>query len=255
MKLYFDHVLGKQRSEDFVFTLISATFEAPEWDYAFENGWAPIETWFDSNFSDSNDLIWYQTRQSRISVEYYKPSDKTKKLVKNTIVKYKISKELLCPLDDIYIVYLKYCEYKKFGDLISKETFNTYFNRNNNYYIYFYIGDILVAFTKLSLWGRSLLTEIFWWDYENPELSIGKLSSYLELEIAKTIKVPYVYTGISYGLDSIYKSNKKGFQFWTGRTWSSDVNLFKFLCAKDDSLTTIEDLHDYQYEYLKLLKV
>ena len=255
MKLYFDHILGKQKNEDFVFSLISATFDDSEWDWAFDNGWLPAQKWFDTDFSNTSSLVWYQSRQSRIKICDYKPSDKTKKLVKNTPVTYKITTELLCAVDDIYSIYTDYCLHKKFGDMISEDDFTTYFNGTNHYYIHFYIDDVLVAFTKLSLWSQSLLTEVFWWNYSNPELCIGKLSAYLEIEIAKKLNLPYLYTGISYGTDSIYKSSKKGFQFWTGRLWSSDALLFTQLCNTDDQIKSIDALHKYQYEYLKILKV
>ena len=88
MRLYFDHILGKQKNKDFVFSLVSATFEEEEWDWAFENGWAPATKWFDSNFAFNNPLVWYQCRQSRIVLDDYSPNPKTKKLVNKTPVSY-----------------------------------------------------------------------------------------------------------------------------------------------------------------------
>jgi arginyl-tRNA--protein-N-Asp/Glu arginylyltransferase len=126
---------------------------------------------------------------------------------------------------------------------------------DKNYYINFYVDNNLAAITKLSLWSKSLFSEIFWWDYKDPELSLGKLSFYLESELAKSLNINYLYTGISYNSDSVYKSQKNGFQFWTGRNWISDVDYFIDLCKYDDSIETIEELHNYQYSYLNNLKV
>lgn len=254
MKLYFDHVLGKQESKDFIFSLVTATFENSEWDWAFENGWSPTQKWFESTFANNN-LIWYQSRQSRINLKLYKPNPKTKKLVNRNNLRYSISNSLECSIETIYDIYIKYCEHKSFGDLIDKNTFTNYFIGNNYYYIHYYYNNTLVALTKLSLWNKSLFSELFWWNYNNPELSLGKLSFYLEAELAKSLQLPYLYIGLSYDANSIYKSDKHGFEFWTGREWLSDKELFKYLCNKDSSITTIEELHDYQYEYLKLMKV
>ena len=258
MRLYFDHILGKQKNKDFVFSLVSATFEEEEWDWAFENGWAPATKWFDSNFAFNNPLVWYQCRQSRIVLDDYSPNPKTKKLVNKTPVSYIIDTKLHNSIDCIFSSYSDYCSYKNFGDLISKEDIEYYFKcytNSSHYYIHFYYGETLVAITKLSLWGKSLLSEIFWWDYKNPELSIGKLSFYLEIQLAKQLGLKCLYTGISYNQDSIYKSHKKGFQFWTGRDWSSDTDCFADLCNQDDNIETIEELHEYQYAYLKNLRI
>lgn len=258
MQLYFDHVLGNQKDKDFVFSLVSATFDKAEWDWAFDNGWSPTAAWFDSYFSNNEPLIWYQCRQSRIKLSDYKPNPKTKKVVSNSPVTFYITNKLQPSISEVYDVYLKYCEYKNFGDILSiqdVETLLLHTQSDKNYYIEFYSDHSLIAVTKLSLWSKSLASEIFWWDYSDPSSSLGKVSFYLEIALARRLALDYLYTGISYNSDSIYKSQKNGFQFWTGRHWSSDKLLFKELCIKDDTLTTIEELHTYQYEYLKKLGV
>jgi arginyl-tRNA--protein-N-Asp/Glu arginylyltransferase len=258
MKLYFDHILGKQKNKDFVFSLVSASFKEEEWDWAFENGWAPTAVWFDSNFTKTQDIIWYQSRQSRINLSEYRPNPKTKKLLNNKLLNIKVTDTLSDSLDCINEVYLRYCNYKDFGDMLSIQDITTLLFHNKstkNYYISFYIESKLVAITKLSLWSKSLFSEVFWWNYKNPEFSLGKLSFYLESELAKSLNINYLYTGISYNSDSIYKSQKNGFQFWTGRNWLSDTDYFIDLCKYDDSIETIEELHSYQYSYLNNLKV
>lgn len=258
MNLYFDHILGKQKNKDFVFSLISATFKEDEWDWAFENGWAPTTVWFDTNFANDNPLIWYQCRQSRIKLSNYKPNPKTKKLINDSLFTYKITDNIVEDLPTVYKIYLNYCKHKNFGDLLSIDVIDTLLLQDQSdkkYYIKFYVENKLVAITKLSLWSKSLLSEIFWWDYNNPELSLGKISFYIETILAKQLNVEYLYTGISYNADSAYKSLKKGFQFWTGRYWSFDVDLFNYLCEQDDSINTLDSLHEYQYQYLRKMKV
>jgi hypothetical protein len=255
MKLFFDHVLGKQTNEDFLFSLVCATFEEHEWNYAFETGWAPSRYWFTSKFADSIGLVWYQSRQTRLDLSKYKPSYKTKKQVSSSGVEVLISKELLHDIDEVYVLYTDYCRAKNFGDEILRSDFEKYFFKPNQYYLYFYFQERLQAITILSKWSNCLLSECFWWNYKSPELSLGKQSFYYETNLAKQLELPHLYTGLGYNGSSSYKADKKGFEFWTGRGWSSDTTIYKQLCTQDDEITDINSLHNYQYEYLKLLGV
>lgn len=252
MKLYFDHVLGKQKNEDLIYSLISATFEPEEWEYAFNNGWAPTPVWYPSNFNDNHPFIWYQSRQTRICVNSYTCNKKTKKLVKTSPVICKISNYLLEDIDTIFAIYSSYCNQKKFGDAVDnpKDLLPYFDTEEPPILLHFFLDNKLIGITKISSWNKVLFSEFFWWDYKNPSLSLGKLSFYLELEYAKKVKSTFLYTGFGYNTDSSYKSLKKGFEFWTGRYWSKDKELFQNLCKKDDEITTLVDLADYQYEYL-----
>jgi hypothetical protein len=255
MKLFFDHILGKQTHEDLVFNLVSATFEEHEWDYAFENGWAPARYWFDSAFANSTNYVWYQSRQTRLDLSEHSVSYKTAKQIKNSNVIVITSKNLECSLSQAYNIYLKYCKTKDFGDIIPTEDFEKYFFKPNQYYIYFYHNNTLEAITIVSKWSNCLFSECFWWTYSTPSLSLGKQSFYYEAKLAKELGIRYLYTGLGYNSSSAYKADKRGFEFWTGREWSRDKEIFKILCENDDKITSIAELHHYQYEYLKLLGV
>ena len=73
MRLFFDHICGKQADTDFIHTLISATIEEGEEQEALNNGWCPSNIWYkqDTNFAKDNEIIWYQSRQSRINLDKY----------------------------------------------------------------------------------------------------------------------------------------------------------------------------------------
>ena len=47
MQIYFDNIFGHQTDRDLLFNVVSAHFEKNEYNYAFENGWSPINFWFD----------------------------------------------------------------------------------------------------------------------------------------------------------------------------------------------------------------
>ena len=109
----------------------------------------------------------------------------------------------------------------------------------------------MIAVTKISVWNNSVYSEFFWWNYEVPELMLGKISSEVEIELAKATGNRYLDTGLVYHSHGVYKSLKKGFEWWTGREWSKDTDKYKYLCKKDDEIKTIEELHEHQMNYFK----
>ena len=82
MKLFFDHVCGKQANTDFIHCLVSATFTKEEYDWALDNGWSPSNIWYSdkTNFKKQNKIIWYQSRQSRINLSKYKKTKSERRL-------------------------------------------------------------------------------------------------------------------------------------------------------------------------------
>ena len=118
-------------------------------------------------------------------------------------------------------------------------------------FILFYYESKLIGVTKVSVWANSVYAEFFWWNYDMPQLMLGKISSELEIELAKSTGNRYLYTGLGYHSHGVYKSLKKGFEWWTGRKWSTDTDKYKYLCKKDDEIKTIEELHQHQLNYFK----
>jgi len=51
----------------------------------------------------------------------------------------------------------------------------------------------------------------------------------------------------------LYKAKYDGFEFWTGREWSQDTELFECLCKNDSKIESLKDLNDYQEVYFKLM--
>ena len=85
-------------------------------------------------------------------------------------------------------------------------------------------------------------------------MSVGRLSSYLELDFARDKGYNFLYVGLAYNSESKYKCLKKGFQWWTGRYWSENVDQFVSLCENDDKINTIQELYDFQIKYLNNIK-
>ena len=254
MKLFFDHVCGLQANTDFIHTLISATFLESEQDMALENGWCPSNIWYssDTNFKKNNKIIWYQSRQSRINLSKYKKS-KSERRLRNKVfdhgVSYKLTK---CPdFDLLYNIYIKYIKYKNYKDHMSKSSFLDSYNNSESYFIIY--DDI--AFSIVEICSKSLISYQFCWDYGNPDLSLGKFSTYIEIDFALNNNLQNVYLGPSYESNSIYKSHYRGFEFWTGRKWSDDKEAFKYLLDRDSKLNSVDEITEDYKNYFSLLSV
>ena len=247
MKLYFDNIFGHQTDGDLLFSVVSAEFDQNEWNYAFENGWSPIGIWYNRH----KNILWYQSRQTRIDTKVHSHSRKTKLLLQRTPVSWVVESSHGYD-EEIYSLYVDYCKYKKLTDIATYDEIDIIFNYPvDQRFIKFYYEDKLIGITKMSTWMNSVYSEFFWWNYKNPKLSVGKLSGAIEIDIAKQSGNRYLYTGLGYHHHGIYKSLKKGFEWWTGREWSKDIPLYVHLCNKDDEIKTIDELHQHQLDYFE----
>ena len=187
----------------------------------------------------------------RVDLHNHTRGRKSKELFKKTNVSWEVYNSHKYD-DGIYNLYLDYCSYKNFTDIATFDEIDTIFNYPvDQRFIKFYYKDKIIAITKMSVWQNSVYSEFFWWNYKNPELSVGRLSSEIEIDIAKHTGNRYLYTGLGYHKHGIYKSLKKGFEWWTGREWSKDLTLYKNLCYKDDDITTIDELLQHQTKYFE----
>ena len=243
MRLFFDHICGKQADTDFIHILISATVEKGEEQEALNNGWCPSNIWYkqDTNFAKDNEIIWYQSRQSRINLDKYelKNSEKKarKKIINNNI---EINTTQKPNLKKLFKIYLKYVNFKNFSDIMSEEEFIESYKNENDWFILY--DDC--AFTVVEKVGQSLISHQFCWDYKNPTLGLGRYSTYEEINLAKQMNLKYLYLGPSYETHAKYKSSFPGFEFWTGRKWCTDKEKYIDLLAKDEKINSIKNLTD-----------
>jgi hypothetical protein len=254
MELYFDHICGKQADYDFLHCLVSATVEKGEEQEALDKGWCPSNIWYnqDTNFLKDNKIIWYQSRQARLDISKHKKVNKETKCwkrVEKSNIKIEVTKTP--DFEKLYKIYLKYVTYKKFTHILSEEDFYNVYNTNSDIYILY--GD--VAFTTTEIVGRSLIAHQFCWDYADPTLGLGRFSTYREISLAKDLNLKYLYIGPSYESHAKYKSSFPGFEFWTGRKWCADKDIFNNLIENDETRDNIENITEYYDYYFKLLNI
>ena len=243
MKLFFDHICGKQANTDFIHTLVSAIVEKNEEQYALDNGWCPSNIWYkqDTNFVKDNKIIWYQSRQTRLDLSKHvetKAERKSWRRIAKKNVTIEVTKNPC--FEKLYKIYLNYVSSKNFSSTLSHKEFVEVYSSGNDIFILY--DDL--AFSVTEKVGQSLLAHQFCWDYSDPTLGLGRFSTYKEISLAKDLGLKYLYLGPSYESHAKYKSSFPGFEFWTGRKWSNNELAYRSLLEKDEQIQSIRDLTD-----------
>lgn len=246
MDIYYEHYFGRMTSEDTVVCWALAKNVKPEEEkYALNNGWV-LGPWREN--------IWIQARSTRLKVSSYKPNKKIRRMLEPAVgirSNFKPAKE--CDLKELNDIYHKYAKYKNFP--IEKNYIEDILVDIDSKIIGEYReGDTLRAYVICRRHPKSAkaLTSLqFCWDYENPKMFLGKFSAAKELEYAKENQLDWVYVGDAYEKVCEYKCFFPGFEFWTGRKWSTNTNLFKELLSNDDKVETISDLDKLAKQYFK----
>lgn len=215
MKVYFDHVTGFGKVSDLevIVNCAYGILEPNESDIdALKQGWIPWEG------------KWYNERSTRINLSEYSPSKTTKKLAKNIIVELG---SLDASLEKYEELYDKYCKYHGFKRDIKLESFK-------DCSVIEYHTDELIGISLYKQFDTQFVAYQFIWNYADPRLSLGTIAQMVECETAKLLSCEYVYLLGGYEQCCLYKSNYRGFEFWTGQEWSTDVDLYRRLIERDE---------------------
>jgi arginyl-tRNA--protein-N-Asp/Glu arginylyltransferase len=217
MKVYFDHVQGFGKVSDLELIVncaygILEPNESPT--DALLQGWIPWEG------------KWYNERSTRINLAQYKPSKTTKKLSKKIIVE---NGDITANLEAYTELYNKYCNYHNFKRDIKLESFK-------DCQVIEYWADTLVGISLYRQFETQFVAYQFIWDYADPKLSLGTIAQMMECETAKLLNCEYVYLLGGYEKCCEYKANYSGFEFWTGKEWSTDTDLYKALVTRDENI-------------------
>lgn len=216
---------GKMMHETMLYYPFGATFEPHERAHALETGWFPI-----------NNVMWFQSRSTRLNLTKYSPSSKVLKLARN--IKYYPDVNMT-PVKKVRLqeIYNKYVQHKGFRDLsLTVDDMIA----NSHGHIYYTCENKIIGFTFYKIISSNYLSVEFAWDYENPKLSLGHVSIYLESLFAKTQRCRYMYLSAGYEKCSLYKADYAGFQWWKGYEWSDDVDKFRQLCYTDEKVKIVD---------------
>ena len=259
MQLFFDHIAGQTEMREIYYSPVTAIFEKEEYEYALKNGWQIATSWSDQDFdwydnqvAVGND-VWYQTRVSRIEVEKFVEKSKHRSKIKKAGVSTAVTQN---PDPKSYWeIYKKYVAAKGYYDTygsIEKLLCPIYGKRS---FLEYYSNDKLIAFSIIEVLGDTAIAVQFCWDYSQPEKKLGYANHYLRMRYLKDIGVKYLHLGTSYEKGSLKKCDMSGFEWWTGRVWSCDVDLYKKLIAGETMMHTLDQLHEQQRLFYSKLDI
>lgn len=219
IKVIFDHIsgFGKITEQDFIYSDPKGIALGTDYNDYLENGWVEWQGY------------WYNLRSTRIKLSDYKPT----KTVKRLANKIQVSKVVLTEeeLERLQPVYKKYLTTRGYKRDIKLEDFLEYFA-----ILYWYQDNLIGAsiYKEYKSNQKDIVVYQFLWDYQEPKLSLGNVAQYYEIELNKNSSYAYLMGG--YEEACIYKSQFKGFEWWTGTTWSSDLDLYTQLCKRDNNV-------------------
>lgn len=215
MKITFDHIegWGKISSDDVIYSPCWATVDTESPDEMLENGWLPWQN------------KWFPARAVRYDLSQVKFSKTTRKMSKKVITSNR--KPTYDEFDSIAHFYSQHKKIK------STHVFEE-IKKNPEYrWLTYEKDEEVIGFVAYLFYSRSLVGVQFAWDYQEPKLSLGSVSTYQETILAQELGCRHYYLMGGYENDSIYKSQNPGFEWWTGASWSKDVETYQALCYRD----------------------
>jgi len=222
IKVVFNHIegFGKITQLDFIYSDPKGINLKEEYLDYLEEGWVEWQNY------------WYNLRSTRILIKDYSPTKTTKKLSKRVNLTYTVlTPQQLKVLNPIYKKYVKVKEFTRDISLKDFEDFSA---------IFYWDQEELIGASIYKLYNQegksALVVYQFLWDYQDPKLSLGNVAQYFEIKLAQSKGCDYVYLMGGYEESCIYKSQFKGFQWWTGKEWSEDINLYQELCQRDTNV-------------------
>lgn len=223
MKILYDHVFGLQNhAEVYHFSATLIDVAPDQHDEALSQGWLVT--------ARNRQPKWYQSRSTRCDLS---------KVCYDLMP----GAELLDPvphteLDHIYSAYCLHKGYRKYFEIKEHLDWDQYIGYRD-------VNHELCAWSKLRHYSaQALETVLFAWDYADPAQRLGEKSLWHELAWAKQRGYRWVYMGPGYEKNNLYKSKVTGFEWWTGSSWSQDIDHYVWLCQRDSRISSCLELHD-----------
>ena len=246
MELLFDHTFGKQEQQDLVICRPMAVVDQDEEAEAIDRGWLALDT------PIKGKEVFYQSRSTRINMDRYRPRYKHHTHDGKEIGVKIIDASEMVKLLSLPHIYKQYMKRKNFG--ADYDPFGHYHKRDQ--FMIFFLGtaDNIVGFTKQKKYRYQEDNYSTIDNFDSKDLAglescihantipISNITLDMEIEWASNHYVRYFYMGSGYELSSEYKSNYRGFEWWTGTEWSRNKRQYRRLCKRDSRLSGFSDL-------------
>ena len=243
MKIFYDHIYGNTTKYDIIYGLALAEVDKGEEQKALSLGWTPMEAFF----YETDKQLWIQARTTRIVLDEFSVKKKHRQYIKKEVygMYYPEGNPWQYQCD---LIYKKYCKHRGYDDHGSELIDKSYGTKDH--FIYWH-KDKIVAYTQLTRYDNCVVAGEFAWDYETPELSLGTFAQNFECNMYRDMRFQYYYSSYAYERVCDYKSHYNGFEWWTGREWSKDKELFRELLDKDSKVENLSDLYYRHKDYYK----
>jgi len=219
MKTIIDNIFGRIDDYDLQIPKLTLDLEDSLEKEALENGWAIYES------------KWYTSRMVRLNLNRY---NKKSKQLKNYEFSFHERIEDLTEISRVFDIFVSLKNLNPLYDI-------TLDKDRSSWMLVHWDGE-LVAFTKFINYDGEMESQFTAWDYSDPKASIGTRIVEHEISVARSKGLEYLYIGPGYGDVAIYKSKFDGFEWWTGREWSTDKDKYNELCNRDMTINTLSDL-------------
>ena len=222
IKVVFDHIegFGKITEQDFIYSDPKGIAVGKDYIDYLESGWVEWGAY------------WYNLRSVRLDLTQYKASKTAQKLARSI----RCSRHLLTPeiIELLEPIYSEYIGKHGFQRKIELKDFLT---TEDFFVLLYYKEEKLIGALIHKVYEQdeesAFVSYQFLWDYQEPKLSLGNISQMYECQLAKLMDCDYLYLLGGYEESCIYKSQFRGFQWWTGKEWSTDISLYTKLCQRD----------------------
>lgn len=217
----FDHIegFGKVSDLDFIYSAPYGVLEPGESGAdALKKGWIP---WGDA---------WYNLRSVRLEVSQYRATETVRKLSRKVGIQ---PGDLALNQQGYMKLYEQYCKYHGFARDIQWEYFE------GCKCIEYWHDDKLAGVSFYKLYEDQFVAMQFIWNYEHPKLSLGNIAQMHECDLAKSMGCTHVYLLGGYEKCCRYKAGFRGFEFWTGSEWSTDIDLYYKLVERDEQIQVV----------------
>ena len=219
MRVTYDHFFGLEETIDLQLVKLNLHLEGSREVEAVEQGWA------------MNEGVWYNCRSTRLAVNRYGDPKRIKGYVAQQTST--LTQDELSQVNEVYETFIQLKGFKKLYELMPNDPKTSWLLLRS---------DKIHAFTMFNEYDGALESNLTAWDYSNPKDSLGKRIVEYEIAVAKLKGYEHLYIGPGYGSSAVYKSKLKGFEWWTGSEWSTDVDKYSALCVRDDAVKTLEQL-------------
>lgn len=200
-------------------------------------------TIFNQGFLPSSKELdrFYLCRQIRVDLAEFEQSSENRRILrKGEHLRYKLIPKADFEYSDQWRNFCKEYTDKRFGqDVMPFDRLDSLFNSKITTHLMIFTDPELnqdVGLVTLYLEENKLAFYYYsFYDLKSPVKNLGMFMMTQSVDYFARKKFKHIYLGSCYSRNALYKTQFKGFQFFNGFRWSTDLKELKFLLQRDQS--------------------